>query len=53
MASLIMDIDFRDVEEGLPALFGLILMPLSFSITVGITSTVNSRKNVSARRWIA
>ena len=36
MASLIMDIDFRDVEEGLPALFGLILMPLTFSITVGI-----------------
>ena len=36
MASLIMDIDFRDIEEGLPALFGLILMPLTFSITVGI-----------------
>ena len=36
MASLIMDIDFKDVEEGLPALFGLILMPLTFSITVGI-----------------
>ena len=36
MASLIMDINFRDIEEGLPALFGLILMPLTFSITVGI-----------------
>jgi AGZA family xanthine/uracil permease-like MFS transporter len=36
MSSLIMDINFRDVEEGLPALFGLILMPLTFSITVGI-----------------
>ncbi len=36
MASLIMDIDFRDAEEGLPALFGIILMPLTFSITVGI-----------------
>ena len=36
MSSLIMDIDFRDMEEGLPALFGLILMPLTFSITVGI-----------------
>jgi adenine/guanine/hypoxanthine permease len=36
MSTLIMDIDFKDVEEGLPALFGLILMPLTFSITVGI-----------------
>ena len=36
MSSLIMDIDFRDMEEGLPALLGLILMPLTFSITVGI-----------------
>jgi len=36
MATLIKDIDFVDVEEGLPALFGIILMPLTFSITVGI-----------------
>jgi AGZA family xanthine/uracil permease-like MFS transporter len=36
MVSLIKDIDFADVEEGLPALLGLILMPLTFSITVGI-----------------
>jgi AGZA family xanthine/uracil permease-like MFS transporter len=36
MVSLIKDIDFNDVEEGLPALLGLILMPLTFSITVGI-----------------
>jgi AGZA family xanthine/uracil permease-like MFS transporter len=36
MATLIKDIDFTDVEEGLPALFGVILMPLTFSITVGI-----------------
>jgi AGZA family xanthine/uracil permease-like MFS transporter len=36
MATLIKDIDFRDVEEGMPALFGVILMPLTFSITVGI-----------------
>jgi AGZA family xanthine/uracil permease-like MFS transporter len=36
MASLIMDIDFRNVEDGLPALLGLILMPITFSITVGI-----------------
>jgi AGZA family xanthine/uracil permease-like MFS transporter len=36
MVSLIRDIDFGDIEEGLPALFGLILMPLTFSITVGI-----------------
>jgi AGZA family xanthine/uracil permease-like MFS transporter len=36
MVSLIKDIDFSDVEEGMPALLGLILMPLTFSITVGI-----------------
>jgi AGZA family xanthine/uracil permease-like MFS transporter len=36
MATLIKDIDFTDAEEGLPALFGVILMPLTFSITVGI-----------------
>ena len=36
MVTLIKDIDFTDVEEGLPALLGLILMPLTFSITVGI-----------------
>ncbi|HEX5823004.1 MAG TPA: NCS2 family permease, partial [Candidatus Limnocylindrales bacterium] len=36
MVSLVRDIDFSDVEEGLPALLGLILMPLTFSITVGI-----------------
>jgi AGZA family xanthine/uracil permease-like MFS transporter len=36
MATLIKDIDFTDVEEGLPALFGVILMPITFSITVGI-----------------
>jgi AGZA family xanthine/uracil permease-like MFS transporter len=36
MATLIKDIDFTDFEEGLPALFGVILMPLTFSITVGI-----------------
>src|SRR4051812_22126417 len=36
MTSLIRDIDFLDFEEGFPALLGLILMPLTFSITVGI-----------------
>lgn len=36
MATLIKDIDFSDVEEGLPALFGIVLMPLTYSITVGI-----------------
>jgi adenine/guanine/hypoxanthine permease len=36
MATLIKDIDFVDVEEGLPALLALILMPLTFSITNGI-----------------
>ena len=36
MCSIIKDIDFLDFEEGFPALLGLILMPLTFSITVGI-----------------
>ena len=36
MCTLIKDIDFTDFEEGFPALLGLILMPLTFSITVGI-----------------
>ncbi|HET7677138.1 MAG TPA: NCS2 family permease [Candidatus Limnocylindrales bacterium] len=36
MVTLIKDIDFADVEEGFPALLALILMPLTFSITVGI-----------------
>jgi AGZA family xanthine/uracil permease-like MFS transporter len=36
MTSLIRDIDFSDFEEGFPALLGLMLMPLTFSITVGI-----------------
>jgi AGZA family xanthine/uracil permease-like MFS transporter len=40
MVSLVKDIDFSDVEEGLPALLGLILMPLTFSITVGIGAAV-------------
>ena len=36
MVGLIKDIDFSDLEEGFPALLGIILMPLTFSITVGI-----------------
>ena len=36
MAALIKDIDFVDLEEGFPALLTLILMPLTFSITIGI-----------------
>jgi AGZA family xanthine/uracil permease-like MFS transporter len=36
MTSLIRDIDFTSFEEGFPALLGLILMPLTFRITVGI-----------------
>jgi AGZA family xanthine/uracil permease-like MFS transporter len=36
MATLIKDIDFGNFEEGFPALLTLILMPLTFSITVGI-----------------
>ncbi len=36
MTGLLKGIDFDDVEEGLPALLAMILMPLTYSITVGI-----------------
>ena len=36
MVGMIRDIDFSDIEDGFPALLGIILMPLTFSITVGI-----------------
>ena len=36
MCSLIKDIDFTDFDEGLPALLAIVLMPLTYSITVGI-----------------
>lgn len=36
MAGLIKGIDFTDFEEGFPALLTIVLMPLTFSITVGI-----------------
>jgi adenine/guanine/hypoxanthine permease len=36
MAGLIKGIDFADFEEGFPALLTIVLMPLTFSITVGI-----------------
>jgi AGZA family xanthine/uracil permease-like MFS transporter len=36
MAVLIRDINFTDIEDGLPALLTIALMPLTFSITIGI-----------------
>jgi len=36
MVGFIRDIDFEDLEEGFPALLAIILMPLTYSITVGI-----------------
>ncbi len=36
MTGLLKDIDFQDVEEGLPALLTMIMMPLTYSITEGI-----------------
>ena len=36
MSGLIKGIDFDDFEEGFPALMTIVLMPLTFSITVGI-----------------
>ena len=38
MVGLLKHIDFTDMEEGLPALLAIILMPLTFSITVGIAA---------------
>ncbi len=38
MVGLLRHIDFTDLEEGLPALLAVILMPLTFSITVGIAA---------------
>jgi AGZA family xanthine/uracil permease-like MFS transporter len=40
MATLIRDIDFADIEEGLPALFTMVVMPLTYSITNGIGAGV-------------
>jgi AGZA family xanthine/uracil permease-like MFS transporter len=36
MVGFIRDIDFGNIEEGFPALLAIILMPLTYSITVGI-----------------
>ena len=36
MFTQIKDIDVADVEDGLPALLTMILMPLTYDITVGI-----------------
>ena len=38
MVGLLKKIDFTDLEEGLPALLAVILMPLTYSITVGIAA---------------
>ncbi len=38
MVGLLKHIDFTNLEEGLPALLAVILMPLTFSITVGIAA---------------
>jgi len=36
MFTLIKDVNVADVEDGLPALLTIILMPLTYDITVGI-----------------
>jgi AGZA family xanthine/uracil permease-like MFS transporter len=36
MFTLVKDIDVADVEDGIPALLAIILMPLTYDITVGI-----------------
>ena len=42
MAAAARGIDFADIEEGLPALFTMIVMPLTYSITNGIGAGVIS-----------
>ena len=49
MATLIKDIDFSDVEEGLPALLGITLMPLTYNITVGIGAVLRDVRAASRR----
>ena len=36
MFTLVKDIDVADLEDGLPALLTIVLMPLTYDITVGI-----------------
>lgn len=38
MVGLLRHIDFTDLEEGFPALLAVVLMPLTYSITVGIAA---------------
>ena len=38
MVGLLRHIDFTDLEEGFPALLAIVLMPLTYSITVGIAA---------------
>ena len=47
MATLIKDIDFADVEVGIPALLTITLMPLTYSITVGIGAGVRDATSSS------
>ena len=51
MVRLIKDIDFTRLEEGFPALLGLILMPLTFSITVGIGAAFITLRGHQGRAW--
>ncbi|MEO7118569.1 MAG: NCS2 family permease [Candidatus Limnocylindrales bacterium] len=53
MFTLIKDIDVSDVEDGLPALLTMILMPLTYNITVGIGAGFISWVFIKAvrRKW--
>ena len=53
MVGLLRHIDFTDIEEGLPALMALILMPLTYSITVGIAAgfVVHTLIKVVRGKW--
>jgi AGZA family xanthine/uracil permease-like MFS transporter len=53
MFTLIRDIPVDDVDEGLPALLTIILMPLTFNITVGIGAGFITWVAIKAfrRRW--
>lgn len=53
MVGLLRHIDFTDLEEGFPALLAIILMPLTYSITVGIAAgfVMHSLIKVVKGKW--
>jgi AGZA family xanthine/uracil permease-like MFS transporter len=53
MVGFVRQIDFEDLEEGFPALLAIILMPLTYSITVGIGAgfVMHTVIKIVKRKW--